>query len=177
MPLLSSDLTHKTCRRRSNNSLTCEVSRNLILIWLWEGYNCFKAPIPSYDELIHCSWIFWKCNIWISNLFLLNKILYNEYGVRIEVTRKLHILYMFWFVLRRKAIPWHWLLVSTENQSKDNFFIIIHMLMYMPIVRYRTLCGVKNSPPNIVCLHSGGRLNKKDGLTRYGDSHVKDKTS
>ena len=26
------------------------------------------------------------------------------------------------------------------------------------------------------CL-SGGRLNKKDGLTRYGDSHVKDKTS
>ena len=25
--------------------------------------------------------------------------------------------------------------------------------------------------------HPGGRLNKKDGLTRYGDSHVKDKTS
>ena len=24
---------------------------------------------------------------------------------------------------------------------------------------------------------SGGRLNKKDGLSRYGDSHVKDKTS
>ena len=23
----------------------------------------------------------------------------------------------------------------------------------------------------------GGRLNKKDGLTRYDDSHVKDKTS
>ena len=26
-------------------------------------------------------------------------------------------------------------------------------------------------------LHPGDRLNKKDGLTRYGDSHVKDKTS
>ena len=26
-------------------------------------------------------------------------------------------------------------------------------------------------------LKLGGRLNKKDGLTRYGDSHVKDKTS
>ena len=25
--------------------------------------------------------------------------------------------------------------------------------------------------------NSGGRLNKKDGLTRYGNSHVKDKTS
>ena len=24
---------------------------------------------------------------------------------------------------------------------------------------------------------TGGCLNKKDGLTRYGDSHVKDKTS
>ena len=24
---------------------------------------------------------------------------------------------------------------------------------------------------------SGGHLNKKDGLTRYGNSHVKDKTS
>ena len=26
-------------------------------------------------------------------------------------------------------------------------------------------------------IDAGGRLNKKDGLTRYGDSHVKDKTS
>ena len=25
--------------------------------------------------------------------------------------------------------------------------------------------------------YSGGRLNKKNGLTRYGNSHVKDKTS
>ena len=29
----------------------------------------------------------------------------------------------------------------------------------------------------ILRLGPGGRLNKKDGLTRYGDSHVKDKTS
>ena len=28
-----------------------------------------------------------------------------------------------------------------------------------------------------VITHPWGRLNKKDGLTRYGDSHVKDKTS
>ena len=26
-------------------------------------------------------------------------------------------------------------------------------------------------------METGGRLNKKDGLTRYGNSHVKDKTS
>ena len=28
-----------------------------------------------------------------------------------------------------------------------------------------------------IIVSPGGRLNKKDGLTRYGDSHVKDKTS
>ena len=30
---------------------------------------------------------------------------------------------------------------------------------------------------DFISKHPGGRLNKKDGLTRYGDSHVKDKTS
>ena len=29
----------------------------------------------------------------------------------------------------------------------------------------------------ILVTQTGGRLNKKDGLTRYGNSHVKDKTS
>ena len=31
--------------------------------------------------------------------------------------------------------------------------------------------------PSEIFQYPGGRLNKKDGLTRYGDSHVKDKTS
>ena len=35
----------------------------------------------------------------------------------------------------------------------------------------------KMFPFDDVSMDSGGRLNKKDGLTRYGDSHVKDKTS
>ena len=30
---------------------------------------------------------------------------------------------------------------------------------------------------NLTIQPPGGRLNKKDGLTRYGNSHVKDKTS
>ena len=29
----------------------------------------------------------------------------------------------------------------------------------------------------LIIIPTGGRLNKKDGLTRYGNSHVKDKTS
>ena len=31
--------------------------------------------------------------------------------------------------------------------------------------------------PKSFPMNAGGRLNKKDGLTRYGGSHVKDKTS
>ena len=48
---------------------------------------------------------------------------------------------------------------------------------------YRS-CSTSDSCPAGASSHGsrctadpGGRLNKKDGLTRYGDSHVKDKTS
>ena len=34
-----------------------------------------------------------------------------------------------------------------------------------------------NGTPAVIAEFPGGRLNKKDGLTRYGNSHVKDKTS
>ena len=38
--------------------------------------------------------------------------------------------------------------------------------------------GIFYITTSVVCVDiSGGRLNKKDGLTRYGNSHVKDKTS
>ena len=38
---------------------------------------------------------------------------------------------------------------------------------------------MQKTPNMVLCRQrlSGGRLNKKDGLIRYGDSHVKDKTS
>ena len=38
---------------------------------------------------------------------------------------------------------------------------------------YTNMCNAID----IMISSPGGRLNKKDGLTRYGDSHVKDKTS
>ena len=45
-----------------------------------------------------------------------------------------------------------------------------NMFMYKEAMKLHVvLTGCSNN--------SGGRLNKKDGLTRYGDSHVKDKTS
>ena len=41
------------------------------------------------------------------------------------------------------------------------------------------MMGLPRLQPDKLCMDNdpGGRLNKKDGLTRYGDSHVKDKTS
>ena len=38
-------------------------------------------------------------------------------------------------------------------------------------------CSVNNVHGTGYERRPGGRLNKKDGLTKYGDSHVKDKTS
>ena len=54
--------------------------------------------------------------------------------------------------------------------------------MYLPIVKSLQLISRWDSDKCIAvpCQYDmvpGGRLNKKDGLTRYGDSHVKDKTS
>ena len=45
-----------------------------------------------------------------------------------------------------------------------------------------TMCDIMYVKfPDIIAIllpwYPEGRLNKKDGLTRYGDSHVKDKTS
>ena len=45
---------------------------------------------------------------------------------------------------------------------------------FFVLVTVRLLLNDKRSP-NLRKV--GGRLNKKDGLTRYGNSHVKDKTS
>ena len=38
-------------------------------------------------------------------------------------------------------------------------------------------CIIKTVIDATYIMDPGGRLNKKDGLTRYGNSHVKDKTS
>ena len=49
-------------------------------------------------------------------------------------------------------------------------------MMLVPSCRARKR-GQANVILHHVLVEAGGRLNKKDGLTRYGDSHVKDKTS
>ena len=51
-------------------------------------------------------------------------------------------------------------------------------LVHIGAIRQQAITGAKIDP--YLCHHMSspvGRLNKKDGLTRYGDSRVKDKTS
>ena len=50
-----------------------------------------------------------------------------------------------------------------------NMSTITIKMIYWKLMTGSALCDLFSAP--------GGRLNKKDGLTRYGDSHVKDKTS
>ena len=50
--------------------------------------------------------------------------------------------------------------------------VMVIEVWLMDIKTYISACS-----PLLNETSSGGRLNKKDGLTKYGDSHVKDKTS
>ena len=52
--------------------------------------------------------------------------------------------------------------------QKINLIDVQIYMWYRGFLHQNNLCKINEA---------GGRLNKKDGLTRYGDSHVKDKTS
>ena len=58
----------------------------------------------------------------------------------------------------------------TIYQVFDSWFKIF------PLYLVQGMYPVQPSPILVWSL-TGGRLNKQDGLTRYGNSHVKDKTS
>ena len=49
--------------------------------------------------------------------------------------------------------------------------------MFLKYVKMCSIHAILGQHLLHVVVPSGGRLNKKDGLTTYGDSHVKDKTS
>ena len=67
---------------------------------------------------------------------------------------------------------WNKVLRVTELPGVSVAIVLIQLACIVPDSTFYYL--------NILQLsieRAGGRLNKKDGLTRYGDSHVKDKTS
>ena len=64
---------------------------------------------------------------------------------------------------------------------------MLHLVMFFMVDSLVLAVGIFNKL-DVSSIHSefapqshrmgpGGRLNKKDGITRYGNSHVKDKTS
>ena len=58
---------------------------------------------------------------------------------------------------------------DTLSISKGYDIVTNNLLLETAGKLYFTHCQITSLP--------GGRLNKKDGLTRYGNSYVKDKTS
>ena len=65
------------------------------------------------------------------------------------------------------------------RQGKLNFISASSLLFafsYKPFIVNKQPLAIPELKDDLANI-SGGRLNKKDGLTRYGDSHVKDKTS
>ena len=63
-----------------------------------------------------------------------------------------------------------WILVEVMHISRYCEIETKSKLEYMEV-------QILDPPTARIRQQPGGRLNKKDGLTRYGDSHVKDKTS
>ena len=68
-----------------------------------------------------------------------------------------HSIYFHMFVI---------ILIYFSRHNAKKMFSHIEITPSLSVLSRRSSVGV-----------SGGRLNKKDGLTRCGDSHVKDKTS
>ena len=81
---------------------------------------------------------------------------------------------LFFYLLITNSTPWQSNKISemtTQNKVPlgNNQYDIHYQNLYQ--VKYMWAFQCKHS------LQPGGRLNKKDSLTRYGNSHVKDKTS
>ena len=65
--------------------------------------------------------------------------------------------------------PRHWPIRGEFSNAFNSLF--------MPTVELHNYSALLTLSVFVCVQEPGGRLNKKDGLTRYGDSHVKDKTS
>ena len=66
----------------------------------------------------------------------------------------------YFFVCEEEAMSGHITIMKTTEKGASSWNS--DKLKWLPVSMWKD---------------PGGRLNKKDGLTRYGDSHVKDKTS
>ena len=74
-----------------------------------------------------------------------------------------------------------WRLLNQDEKLSRQDKIVFNKDIFYHLYQYdlsTTLVeNILSCPFSYINFQSGGRLNKKDGLSRYGDSHVKDKTS
>ena len=85
------------------------------------------------------------------------------------------------------SLPYRWwckmvnpVAANTEMKMSSFWWNLHHWLHWKLSIRQLPVYPMMKISSNWWHFHfrePGGRLNKKDGLTRYGNSHVKDKTS
>ena len=125
-----------------------------ILLYTLVVVDTFVADIPLHNRY---NWTI--LNIWNHWSF------FNKYGVNLKV-----------ILSQSKQLYCHWTnhscAMSTPCYIPNNLVSGVNLDCSNTI--QAGSCGQSHHTLDDI---AGGRLNKKDGLTRYGDSHVKDKTS
>ena len=92
----------------------------------------------------------------------------------LDVNNDINIVLKNGIKIKSRKVPRVLRFVRYDKKVDYENFCREQMLLFTPWRdEIKDLCSDAYDAPN----YSGGRLNKKDGLTRYGDSHVKDKTS
>ena len=81
------------------------------------------------------------------------------------------------------VVPSKWLMSNIHSKTWINLYALLYVYIHYIVLCMWHCLGIYCWIYVILFICSvifrtpGGRLNKKDGLTGYGDSHVKDKTS
>ena len=114
----------------------------------------------------------YKCGIWIYRLFIhatYTCCLYNRMSLNGQLR-----------VTPRSFLPPHAVFCPYRHWNGNGVMLTtFSSVAALEVVKLTTSSALSEwvFKFNGLSRTSGGRLNKKDGLTRYGDSHVKDKTS
>ena len=147
------------------------------IIWIYQSMQ--RLSLPLYNTWIHTQH---DCPSHMNSILLISVTLSR---VTIYTAGHLHTAVPHCSNSRAPIVH---TAVPRENNEHGCVYLRCRAVCKLPgcveghlwLTRYRSLiccCWSANFNSFVRGNHAGGRLNKKDGLTRYGDSHVKDKTS
>ena len=93
---------------------------------------------------------------------------YKDYSIYLSISYTRGLMMQILAAMLFEVLLWNQTLFATKDiYSFEEVPMILSWATYFPFNDWKSL----------YTQYPGGRLNKKDGLTRYGNSHVKDKTS